>query len=112
LDFPLEDASAGGGGFGLGDMAGVLQGDGERGVGERVRGREGGEREGCGDGGFQAAGVAESADEAVVGFDVRGIGIDGGAVGLGCLSRRAVGEQLKGALREGVGGGSVGGGHG
>lgn len=52
LDFPLENAGAGGGGFSLGDVARGLKGDGEGGVGERVGGGEDSEGEGRGDGGF------------------------------------------------------------
>ena len=40
------------------------------------------EGERCGDGGLEAASVAECADEAVVGFEVVWIGCDGGPEGL------------------------------
>jgi hypothetical protein len=62
-------------------MAGVLQGDGEGGVGERIAGSEGDQRESRGNGGFKAARVAQGADQAVVGFNVGGVGGKDGAEG-------------------------------
>lgn len=98
LNFPLEDAGAGRGGFGLGDVACGLERDGERGVGERVCWREGGESQGRGDGLFQETGIAEGADEAMMGIEVCGIGGDGDAKGCGGFGGLAGGEEIDGAL--------------
>jgi hypothetical protein len=99
LLLPLKDAGAGGGGFGLGDVSGALEGNGEAGVGERVLGRECREAEGGGDGRFQALLVGESANEAMMGFDVVVLGRYGGAEGvfgsIGIVGR----EQIEAVLR-------------
>lgn len=92
--FPLQDAGAGGGGFGLGNVAGGLERDGERGVGEGVLGSERGERECGADGLLEMAGVAEGADETVVGLVVVEVGGDGGAEGAGGFVGTAGGEQV------------------
>jgi hypothetical protein len=98
LNLPLQYARAGGGGLSFRDMAGVLQRDGEGGVGERVTGSEGDQRESGGDGGFKAARVAQGADQAVVSFNVRGLGGEDGAEGAGGLGGFASGEQVKALL--------------
>jgi hypothetical protein len=59
LLLPLEDASAGGGGFSLGDVAGSLQRNRKRGVGKRVSRREGRKGQGGGDGLVKLTGVAQ-----------------------------------------------------
>jgi len=87
LLLPLEDASTGRGGFGRLDVAGLLQGDGERGVGQRVIGREDGERQGRANRLAELARVAQGADQAVMGLDVGRVGGNGGAKGLGCICR-------------------------
>jgi len=112
LDLPLQHAGAGSGGLGFRHVAGVLQGDGEGSVGERVGGSEGDQGQCCGNGGFKAAGVAQGADQAVVGFNVCRIGGDDGAEGAGCAGRFACGEQVKALLGLRVGSGVVGCGHG
>jgi hypothetical protein len=112
LNLPLEDAGAGGSGFSLGHVTGMLQGDGESGVGQRVGGGEGGQRQGGGDGGFQAAGVAQGSNQPVMGFSVFRIDVDGGTKGRGCFSGRAGGELIETALAKYFGGESVGFGHG
>src|SRR4051794_24534950 len=81
LSFPFEDAGAGGSGLCFGDMACLLQGDGEGGVGERIVWGEGGEGEGGGDGGLEASGIAECANQAMVRLEGRGVSGDGGAEG-------------------------------
>ena len=101
MDFPLQDACAGGGGFSLRNVPRGLQGNGKRRVGQRVAGGERGEGKRCGDGLLQPSGVAESADEAVVGFKQRRVGGNGSAKGLCGFSRGAGGEQIDSALGEG-----------
>lgn len=100
LNFPLEDAGAGGGGFRLGDVAGGLQADGESGVGEGIGWGEGSERQGRADGLVELAGIAEGANETVVGFDILRVGGDGGAKGLRGISGIAGGELVKAMLGE------------
>jgi hypothetical protein len=112
LEFPLEDPGTGGGGLGLRYQAGVLQGDGEGGVGQRVIWGENGERHGGGDGLIEAAGVAQGADQAVVGLDAIRCGGDGGAEGAGRLGRQSGGELVGRLLAKGFGSGGVGWGHG
>ena len=107
LLLPLEDAGTGGGGFSLLNVAGVLKGDGQSGVGQRVLRREDGEGH-CGCYGVVGlAGIAEGSNEAVMGFDVCGIGGDGGAKGLCGFLGFSGGQQLKGDVGERVGGGCV-----
>jgi hypothetical protein len=106
LLLPFEDAGAGGGCLGLGDVAGALESNGKSSVGERVIGGEDREGHGGGDRVVELAGVAEGADETVMGLHVAGIVVNGGAKGRSCLSRLAGGEQVEGALGECV---SVGG---
>ncbi len=77
--FPLEEAGAGGGGFSFWNVPGVLEADGECGVGERVLRGEDGKSESDGDGEFELVGVAQGTDEAVMGFDVIGVLVDDGA---------------------------------
>jgi len=112
LDLPLQHAGAGGGGLSFRRMAGVLQGDGEGGVGERIAGSEGDQRESRGNGGFKAARVAQGADQAVMGFNVGGIVGDSGAERAGGLGGFACGEQVKALLGLRVGSGVAGCGHG
>lgn len=103
MDFPLEDASAGGGGFGLGDMAGVLQGDGERGMGERVVGGQCDEGHGGGDGVVELASIAQSTHQAVMRFNMACVHGDNSAKGLGGIRRGSFGKQIDSELRERVG---------
>jgi hypothetical protein len=84
LNFPLQNSGAGGGSLGFRDMASVLEANGERGMRERITGREGRERQGHPDGLVEFAGVAQGADKAVMRLNVRGIGGNGGAK---CLCR-------------------------
>lgn len=116
LLLPLKDPGPCGGSLSLRHVAGALQGDGERGVGQRVGGCDGGERQGRGDGLLEQAGVAEGANEAVMGFGVRfGVFRSCGncrSEGTCCLGRLPGGEEIEGALVEQFGGGGVGFGHG
>ena len=112
MELPLEDAGLGGGGFGLGNVPGGLEGDGKGGVGEGVGGGEGGEGEGGADGLLERASIAEGADETVVGFEVVRIGCDGGAEGPGSAGGVTGGEQGDACFKVRIGGGVVGGGHG
>lgn len=112
LNLPLQHASAGGGDLGFRHMTGVLQGDGERGVGERVGGGEGDQRESRSNGSFKAAGVAQGADQAMVGFNMSGIDGEDGAEGACGRSGIAGGKQVESALGEQVGSGVVDCGHG
>jgi hypothetical protein len=102
LHLPLKNASAGGGSLGLRNVARALQRDRQRGVGERVGGRDGCECEGGGDGWLELPRIAQGAHKAVVGFNMRlgalGSGGDGSAESLGCFGRSPGGEQIKGAL--------------
>jgi len=98
LNLPLEDAGARGGGFSLGHVAGGLQADGESGVGQGIRWGQGSERQGSADGLIELAGVAEGANETMVGLDIFFIGGDGGAKGLSGFGGMTVGEQVKAAL--------------
>jgi hypothetical protein len=113
LLLPLEDAGACGCGFGLGNVAGVLERDGKRCVGERVRGRERGEAQRDTDGLFELAAVAEGADETVMSLDVFAVKIDGRAEearGGGGVAR---GKRVDAVLAERVGSrGCAGGFHG
>ena len=77
---------------------------------QRVAGGKGSQRKRGADGLFEASGVAQCADEAMVRLDVGGIGDDGGAEGFGCLRRLAFREHVEAALRKRIG--SVGLGHG
>ena len=70
MRLPLEDTGACGGGFRQGDMTGVLQGDGKRRVGERVVGGKDDEGHSGGDGVVELAGIAERANQAVMGFNM------------------------------------------
>jgi hypothetical protein len=112
LNLPLENAGAGGCGFSLGHVAGVLQGDGKSGVSQRIGWREGCQRQGGGDGCFQPAGVAKDANQSVMGFNIVRLGVDGSTIGRGCCSGLAGSEQVEAALAERFGGESVGCGHG
>ena len=100
LNLPLQNARAGRGGLRFGHVPGMLQRNGERGVRQRVGRGERCESQRGGDGLLQAAGVAQSADEAVMGLVIGRVGCDGCAKGLGRLSRRAGGEQVEAALGE------------
>jgi len=116
LQLPFKDACAGGCCLSLWDVASALQRDGQRCVGEWVGRRDGGEREGGGDGLFELSRVAEGTDESVVGFnlslDFIWPGGDGSAESFGCLGRLPGGEKIKSALVEQFGGVGVGFGHG
>jgi hypothetical protein len=116
LKLPFEDAGAGGGGFGLGNVAGGLKRDGERCVGERIGGCEGGEGKRGGDGLLELTGVAESANEAVMRFDLRLAvirrGGDYGPKGFGGFGGRSSGEQVESLLGKRFGGVGVGFSHG
>lgn len=100
LNFPLKDARAPGSGLGFRNVSGGLQRNGKRGVGERVRGRKDDEGERGLDGFLELAGVAQGADEAVMGFEACGIGGDGQAEGLRGPPGRFLSEQIEAALRE------------
>jgi len=108
LLLPLKNAGAGGGGFGLVDVTGLLQGDGERRVSQRIFGRENGEGHGRAYRLVELPGVAQGANEAVMGFNVIGIGGDGGAEGSSCFRGLPGSQQVKSMLRERVGGGRIG----
>jgi hypothetical protein len=84
LNLPLQNSGTGGGSFGLRDMASVLEADGERGMRERITGRESRERQGRPDSLVEFAGVSQGADKAVMRLNVRRIGGNGGAK---CLCR-------------------------
>ena len=111
MELPLKNARTGGGGFGFRNVAGGLERDGERGVGQGVGRGESDEGQGCADGLLEASGVAEGSDEAVMSFEVRGVGGDGGAEGAGGTGGLADGQQFNAALGERIGGGVVGWGH-
>ena len=101
---PLEDACAGSGCFCFGNVSGLLKRDGERGVRERVVGRERGERQGGGDRRLKASGVAQGSNESVMGFEVVGIGCDGRAIGFDGERRMAGRELIHCTLAEFFGG--------
>jgi hypothetical protein len=80
-------------------------------VGERIAGSEGDQRQGGCDGGFKAARIAQSADQAVMSFNmawVGGNGGNGGAEGTGGLGGLACSEQVKAMLELRIGSGVVG----
>jgi len=87
LKLPLQNAGASSCGFCFRDMAGALQCNGERGVGQRVVGSKDRESHGRGEGLVELAGIAQSANEAVMRLDVCRIGGNGGAEGLGSFLR-------------------------
>lgn len=108
FELPLQDTCAACGSFRLRDVAGMLQGDRQRRVGQRVVGSEDGESHGRGDGLVELAGIAQSANQAVMGFNVGWVGGDGGAKRLRCLKGGSGGELVESALGERVGGGRIG----
>jgi len=112
LNLPLQHAGAGGGGFGLGHVAGSLQADGECCVSQGIEWGEGSERQGGTDGLVELTGIAQGANEAVVGLNMILIDGDGGAKELCGISSIAGGEQVKATLAERFGGGCFGLGHG
>jgi hypothetical protein len=113
LLLPLEDAGTCGCGFGLGNVAGVLERDGKRCVGERIRGRERGEAQRDADGIFELAAVAEGADEAVMGLNMFAVAVDGRAEEAGGGDGVAGSKRVDALLAERVGSrGCVGGFHG
>jgi len=100
LSLPFKNAGTGGRGLCFGDVACLLQGDGERGVRERIVGGEGGEGEGGGDGGLEATGIAECANQAMVRLEGRGVSGDGGPEGLDGDGSVAGGELIHCPLTE------------
>ena len=98
LNLPLQNPRSGRGGFRFGHVPGLLQGNRECGVCQRIGWGERSESQRSSDGLFQASGVAQSPDEAVVGLEQRRVGCDGFAEGLGRLNRVAGGEQVEAAL--------------
>jgi len=80
-------------------------------VGERIAGSEGDQRQGGCDGGFKAARIAQSADQAVMSFNMAWVGGNGGAEGTGGLGGLACSEQVKAMLELRIGSGVVGCGH-
>jgi len=104
LMLPGEYFGAGGGGFGGGDVAELLQEDGEAGVGEGVVGVSGDPLVGEGEGLVELAGVFEGADQ--------GVGRGGvGWIESKCslevrdgLGGRAGGHGIEGAVEVSVGG--------
>jgi hypothetical protein len=108
LSLPLQDAGASGGGFSLRNVAGLLQGDRKRGVGERVSRCEDGKRQCGGDGFVKMTGVAQGANEAVMGFNMGWIGGDGGSKGLGRLRRLTGSEKIESLVGKRVGRGEIG----
>jgi hypothetical protein len=98
LLLPLQDAGAGGGGLSLGDVAGLLQRYRERGVCKRVIRGEDGKGQGGGDGLVELAGVAQGANEAVMGFNVGWVCGDGGSIELGRFRRLAGSEKIESAV--------------
>jgi hypothetical protein len=108
LLLPLQDARAAGGGFSLGNVAGLLQGDGERCVGKRISRRERSERHGSGDGLVKLSCVAQRTNQAVMSFNVGWAGGDGSLKGLGRFRRPAGSEKIESPVRKRVGGGKIG----
>jgi hypothetical protein len=93
LDLPFKDAGAGCGSFSLGHVAGSLQRDRERGMGQRVRRGERCERHRRFHRFIELTSIAESANKSVVGLIVRGIRGDGGAKRISGLKGRADSEK-------------------
>lgn len=91
---PLKDARFGCGSFRFWNVPGVLKGDGERGVRQRIVGCERSQCQGCSDGLLQAAGIAQGAHQAVVRVVARFVDSDGGAKGLCRLGGCALCEQV------------------
>jgi hypothetical protein len=77
-------------------------------VGERIAGSEGDQRQGGCDGGFKAARIAQSADQAVMSFNMAWVGGNGGAEGASGQGGLASGEQVKAMLELRIGSGVVG----
>jgi hypothetical protein len=92
----------------VGYVASLLQGDRKRGVSKRISRREDGKGHGGGNGLVKLAGVAQGANEAVMGFNVGCVGGDGGLKGLGRLRRLAGSEKIESAVGKRVGGGKFG----
>jgi hypothetical protein len=76
-------------------MAGLLQGDGERGVSQRIARGQRCERQSRADGLFQASSVAQCAHQAVMRFNVLGIGGDGRPESLGRQHWLARGKKVE-----------------
>ena len=108
LNLPLQDARARGSGLSFRDVAGALQRDGQRGVSERITGSESRKSQGRGDRLFEAPGVAQSPDEAMMGLEVIGVGCDGRTEGLRSLKWQPRGQQIKAGLGKLFGGLCVG----
>jgi hypothetical protein len=112
LNLPLEHTCAGGGSFGLGHLASVLQSDRERRMSERVRGSESCQRHrGC-DGLIDLTGIAQSANKSVVSLIVGGICGDCGAKCIGGFNGRTGSEKGEAFLGKRFGGLWIGRGHG
>jgi hypothetical protein len=108
LLLPLKDSRACGGGLSLGDLAAALQGDGQRGVGERIVGGEGCQSHCSGDGVVECAGIAQGADQPMMSLNVARISGDGGAKSLGRFRRLALCEQVEATVGVRVGGVRIG----
>lgn len=81
-------------------------------MGQRIGRREGGQRQCCGDRLLRAPRIPQCADQPMMRFMVRGVGVDGGAKRRDSLGRLARREQVQTLLRQRFGGVSVGHGHG
>jgi hypothetical protein len=108
LLLPLQDAGARGSVLRLGDVTRMLQRDGERSVRQRVIGSEESEDHRSRHGLIELAGVAQGANQPVVGLNVRRVGSQGGAKGIRSLRGLAAGEQILAELGERVGGVRIG----
>jgi len=103
LLFPLKDARATGCRLCLRDVAGVLQGDGERRVRKRIIGREHAQSHCRCDRLVRLACIAQCTDEAVMRLNVCRISGNGGAEGLRSLCGLCGGEQFHATVRKGIG---------
>jgi len=70
---PLQNPRARGGSLRLGDVAGLLQGDREAGVRQRILRREHGESQRDGHRGFKLARFPKRPDQTVMGLDMPGV---------------------------------------
>lgn len=100
LELPLENASARGGCFGLGDVSGCLQRNRKRCVRERIGRCKHGESECSRDRLLRATRVAQGADEAMMGLDVGRIRGNGPTKCLGGLFRNTLSQKVQALLRE------------
>ena len=73
MRFPLKHARSRRCGFCFRNVSGLLQRDGQRGVGKRIVGREGCESQGSCDRLLQAAFIPERADQAMMRIEVIGV---------------------------------------